>query len=97
MGGNREMGLKMNKTKFTLVELLTVITVIAILMGILLPSLAAVRSKGRKAQCISNLKQMGLMSQQYVQDYKGFLPPMNHKVFEFLLPYYIDPKTKKEH
>jgi prepilin-type processing-associated H-X9-DG protein len=87
----------MERQRFTLVELLTVITVIAILMGILIPTLSTARSKARKAQCLSNLKQMGLMTQQYVSDYKGFLPPMNKRVFEFLLPYYRDVSTKEEH
>ena len=83
--------------RFTLVELLTVITIIAILMGILIPALSMVRAKGRKAECLSNLKQMGLMTHQYVQDYKGFLPPMDKRVFEFLLPYYRDVTSKDVH
>jgi len=51
----------MNKQKgFTLVELLVVISIIALLMAILLPALAKARELGKRAVCMDNLKQLGL-------------------------------------
>ena len=53
---------------FTLVELLVVIAIIAILAALLLPVLASAKEKGRRAQCGSNLKQVGVGSLIYVGD-----------------------------
>jgi prepilin-type N-terminal cleavage/methylation domain-containing protein/prepilin-type processing-associated H-X9-DG protein len=54
---------------FTLIELLVVIAIIAILAAILFPVFAQARAAARKASCISNLKQLALGQQMYVQDY----------------------------
>jgi prepilin-type N-terminal cleavage/methylation domain-containing protein/prepilin-type processing-associated H-X9-DG protein len=53
---------------FTLVELLVVITIIAILASILFPVFAVAREKGRQATCLSNCRQIGMATLQYVQD-----------------------------
>jgi prepilin-type N-terminal cleavage/methylation domain-containing protein/prepilin-type processing-associated H-X9-DG protein len=54
---------------FTLIELLVVIAIIAILAAILFPVFAQVREKARSISCASNLRQLGLATLQYVQDY----------------------------
>lgn len=60
---------------FTLIELLVVIAIIAILAAILFPVFAQAREKARAISCISNLKQIGLATQMYQQDYDETFPP----------------------
>jgi prepilin-type N-terminal cleavage/methylation domain-containing protein len=59
---------------FTLIELLVVIAIIATLAALLLPALAAAKEKGRKAACISNLRQIGIAIEMYAQDNEGSIP-----------------------
>src|SRR5262245_42775673 len=50
---------------FTLIELLVVIAIIAVLIALLLPAVQAAREAARRAQCINNLKQIGLAAANY--------------------------------
>ena len=65
----------MKKKGFTLIELLVVIAIIAILAAILFPVFARARENARRASCQSNLKQLGLGTAQYIQDYDGGYMP----------------------
>jgi len=56
------------RSAFTLIELLVVIAIIAILAAILFPVFAKAREKARQISCLSNERQLGLGSMQYVQD-----------------------------
>jgi len=60
---------------FTLIELLVVIAIIAILAAILFPVFAQAREKARTASCLSNIKQVSLSWQMYLQDYDEVMVP----------------------
>src|SRR3954449_6706014 len=76
---------------FTLIELLVVIAIIAVLIALLLPAVQAAREAARRAQCVNNLKQVGLAMHNY-HDSNLILPPGHRSaVFgtfqTFILPY----------
>ena len=71
---DRRSVMHLKRRGFTLIELLVVIAIIAILAAILFPVFAKAREKARQTSCLSNLKQIGLATLQYVQDYGGRMP-----------------------
>src|SRR5207244_2232174 len=66
------------RSGFTLIELLTVVGVMAILAAILLPVFASVREAGRRATCLSHLRQLIVAHQMYVEDHDEILPAWYH-------------------
>ena len=61
---------------FTLVEMLVIIAVIGVLAALLLPTLGRAKESARATACLSNLRQVGIALQLYVQDHENRLPVM---------------------
>ncbi len=66
---------------FTLIELLVVIAIIGILAALLLPALAAAKNRAKQAQCISNLRQLGLCLILYKDEYQGYYPASQYNSY----------------
>jgi prepilin-type N-terminal cleavage/methylation domain-containing protein/prepilin-type processing-associated H-X9-DG protein len=64
----------MGRRGFTLIELLVVIAIIAILAAILFPVFARAREKARQTSCLTNMKQIALSTDMYLQDYDSCYP-----------------------
>jgi len=66
--------LQSRRLGFTLLELLVVITIIAILAALLLPALSSARRKGQMVQCLNNLRQISQATFLYTDDHEDRLP-----------------------
>ncbi len=72
----RRAGKSFPRSRFTLIELLVVIAIIGVLASILMPSLGAARSRAKRMQCLSNLRQIGVLQIIYQGNFDGFFCPL---------------------
>src|SRR5262245_52465042 len=72
---------------FTLVESLVAITIIAVLLGILLPAVQRVRDSSYRAACLNHLKQLGIANQGYHDARSTFPPGLTHESGQHPQPY----------
>ena len=75
-----------NKTgeyKFSLIELLIVIAIIAILVSLLLPALNSAKNKFSNVSCLNNTRQLGLGTISFADDHKGFPPGANQAMWQY--------------
>ena len=77
---------------FTLIELLVVIAIIAVLIALLLPAVQAAREAARRAQCVNNLKQLGLAAANYESAY-GAYPIGSHFQYDPVFGVYVESQS----
>ena len=65
----------MDRRGFTLIEILTVVAILAALAGIAFPVFGAVRRRVQHATCAENLHQLGIAVTIYANDHEGWVPP----------------------
>jgi prepilin-type processing-associated H-X9-DG protein/prepilin-type N-terminal cleavage/methylation domain-containing protein len=79
---------RMRPIGFTLIELLVVIAIIAVLIALLLPAVQAAREAARRAQCVNNLKQIGLALHNYHTANDAFPPGSSKALYQvYTAPY----------
>ena len=76
--------------KFTLIELIIVISILAVLAGLLLPALNRARDKAHESTCLNNHRQTALALNFYADDYNGVFPQIHSGTF-------ADNEIEEEH
>ena len=64
---------KQTKGRFTMIELLVVVSIIMMLAALLLPALNTAKQRGRTIQCANSLRQIGILTYNYSSDYDGYI------------------------
>ena len=82
---------KQSRAGFTLVELLVVVTILVVLVTILSSVISGAKERARRASCQSNLKQLSVAMQQYVQDNGGVYPFHPARWSDAVYPYIKNP------
>ncbi|MBM3847822.1 MAG: prepilin-type N-terminal cleavage/methylation domain-containing protein, partial [Verrucomicrobia bacterium] len=77
---------------FTLLELIVVVAIIVVLAALVLPTLGSAKHAGRRAACVSNLRQTGVAIQLYAGDHEGLIP-YGPKAPPFTSPAELYPST----
>lgn len=87
-----------SQAAFSLTELLVVISVIAVLSAMLLPALRTVKEVAKTAKCASSLRQMGMASEAYANDWRGQLPDCkgNGADWETRIAHYVQADRNSE-
>jgi prepilin-type N-terminal cleavage/methylation domain-containing protein/prepilin-type processing-associated H-X9-DG protein len=68
---------------FTLIELMVVVGIIAILIGLLMPSLISARKTARTIQCASNVRQITMALTNYSIEFRGAFPPNSAQIDQY--------------
>lgn len=85
------------RSGFSLIELLVVMVIIAILAGLLLPTLSTVKESVKTTRCLMHVRQFNIATEAYAQDWEGLLAPCadatNNDVWQTLLTPYLDAEA----
>lgn len=90
------------KKGFTLIELITVISIITILMSISMPAFTRVKNAGRRTVCASNLRQAGMAMRMYLDENRDIMPPASRypsieaEPEKRMIGYYLDKHLQGE-